>query len=125
MGSDAPLLFYNKGLCYLGKGEHCKAIELSPKPGLEPENTVTLITLGEVLYAMSGDIDTAMAKWQEVLEANPDDVFATYNLGLAFLEKARQTKQLKCGEMILNPAYVPARQNLATLAVNAGISAKP
>jgi len=106
----------------MGKQEYAKAIEaLTKAHELEPENTMTLTTLGEA-YAMSGDIDTAMGKWQQVLDANPDDLFATYNLGLAFLEKNEMDKAVDMWEkcVSLNPAYIPARQNLATLAVNAG-----
>ena len=122
LGSEAPLVFYNKGLCYMAKGEHTKAIEaLLKAKELAPEDTVTMISLGEA-YAMSGDVDSAIAQWEEVLQSSPDNLFATYNLGLGYLEKGERDKAVEMWEKCkaLNPAYLPPRQNLATLAINAG-----
>ena len=114
LGSEAPLVFYNKGLCYMAKGEHTKAIEaLLKAKELAPEDTVTMISLGEA-YAMSGDVDSAIAQWEEVLQSSPDNLFATYNLGLGYLEKAKQDKAVEMWEKCkaLNPRTFPRGKTL-------------
>ncbi len=71
---------------------------------------------------MSGNIDAAIDQWKQVLAISPDDLFATYNLGLGHFQKQEQARGYKIvGKCILiNPEYIPAHQNLATAAVMAG-----
>ncbi len=99
-----------------------KSIEaLSKSAELEPDNLVTLTTLGEV-HAASGDLDKAMEIWEKALSVKPDSVFPMYNLGLAHFQKGDREKAVELWEkcISIDPSYVPAYKNLAAASAMAG-----
>ncbi len=79
---------YNSiGACYFEEGKYNKAVKYYKKALLyNPNDNYTLLSLSQIYFYYSEDIDTALNYTKLLVDRVPDSGFGQYQLGLIYLE---------------------------------------
>ncbi|MFJ6637044.1 tetratricopeptide repeat protein [Streptomyces sp. NPDC091376] len=88
-------------------------LAVAPRPAL---NAAELLQ-GGVLQAQNQDFDGAKTTFRRVLQADPDNMLAWYNLGVVSVQEGRLADALEAYDSALkiDPSYTPALFNTALL----------
>jgi putative PEP-CTERM system TPR-repeat lipoprotein len=99
---------------YLAEDEYDKALEIAKKWQSTQSGMVQGVLLEGVIYSQQGNVTLATKKFNEVLKEEPNNIAATYYLGLlAFQEKnAKAATDYFERVLTLNPQHVDAVRHL-------------
>lgn len=112
---DGPLLRYNLGLLYFDLMDFSKAKEqFEIGIRMQPEDQDMLFNLA-ISHKASGDINSAIASYHQLLDLNDSHIDALYNLGSCYRESGKTESAIKYYTLVLqlDPQNGSATNNLA------------